>query len=143
MLYQLNGELPITVRTRAESDRARIAGALAREQFAEEGRELTHAGAQLMGLQAARLNDLYGRALAEKRYSVCERLIRLSAELFGLFGALRVQLNVTGETAAVAERDLPETSMTEDQLKNAWTTILLNAVKRVRERNGPIDPSVS
>jgi hypothetical protein len=117
--------------------------AQAREQFATEGRELTHAGAQLIGLQAARLNDLYARAIAEKRYSVCERIIRLSAELFGLFGAVRVQLNLSDERTPQADADLPETGMTEEQMQNAWASIVLTAVKRLREQRGPIDPSMS
>jgi aryl-alcohol dehydrogenase-like predicted oxidoreductase len=47
------------------------------------------------------------------------------------------------EPAQIAEKELPETGMTEEQMRNAWATIVLNAVKRLREQRGPIDPSVS
>lgn len=115
--------------------------AKAKERLELEGRELPKQGAQVLGLTWARLNDLYGRALADKRYTVCRQLIRDGAEIFGLVGAIKFQFVDPGaSTGAPAGGDtshLGESEYTTDQLERAWQELMTEAVTRYRAAGSP------
>lgn len=108
--------------------------ASARAGFEAEGRELTRKGVEVLGLTWQRSNDLYWRALAEKRYATCRMILRDQMEMFGLIGAIKVQLVDKG-TADGVEPDtshLPETEHTEEQLNRQWRELLVVGLARVR-----------
>lgn len=105
--------------------------ASAKRQFEAEGRELTKRGVEVLGLTWQRSNDLYWRALAEKRYATCRMILRDQMEMFGLVGAIKVQLVDKG-TAGDELDTLPETEHTEEQLNSQWRELLAVGLARVR-----------
>lgn len=85
--------------------------AKAKEQFEHSGRALSKDVATQFGVIMARLNDLYARALTEKRLSVAERLVRLHAELFAIAGSIRPSWIDAGDKPV---EDIPEVTRTEE-----------------------------
>lgn len=77
------GELDPPVSTRQVDYYIRTA----RQNFRDDGRELSNEAAEVLGVTWHRLNDLYRRALDDKRYAVCERLIGRIVDIFGLRAA--------------------------------------------------------
>jgi hypothetical protein len=107
----------------------------ARVKFELTGRELTKKGVEVLGMTWERSNDLYWRALNEKRYGTCRMILRDQMEMFGLIGAIKVQLVAPGEGSGAESPDtshLPETEHTEEQLASAWRELLSMGLARVR-----------
>jgi hypothetical protein len=103
--------------------------AKARAQLAHEGGVLAMRDAQkeALGLAWARINDLYGRALAKEKYTTCERLIRLTCDLFGVMGAIKFTLSLpTGDDAV----DLPVASQSPEAAAQELAAMLANARER-------------
>jgi hypothetical protein len=111
----------------------------ARERFELTGRELPKKAVEVLGLTYEMLHDLYWRALADKRYTVCRQLIRDQMEMFGLVGAIKVQLVGNDQPTGAAEPDtshLPETEHTAEQLAAEWSKLLQAGLARVRANPG-------
>jgi hypothetical protein len=120
-----------------------------RAVFETEGRELPKKGAEVAGLTWARSNDLYNRALSEKRYATCRMILRDQMEMFGLIGAIKFQLVPPGEASIGPEPDtthLPESQWTEEQLNRGLADLLQLGLVRVRGQavtSGGVLPGVA
>lgn len=102
--------------------------ARAKELYEQEGRQLAKEPASAFGVVMARLNTLYAHALAEKRFSTCERLIRLHAELFGIPGSIQPMWL---EPDAGATDDVPEVTTTEEQAEREMRALVDTAMRRL------------
>jgi hypothetical protein len=100
--------------------------------IAAEGRELSKKGELVLGTTFARINDLYARALADKKYHACARLIEISIRLFGLDKAVAVQLlpDVPNEGKATTAQKVA--AMTPESAFFALSEIASRALARAR-----------
>lgn len=64
----------------------------AKKLIAVEGRELSKQAEYVLGSQYARILDVYSRALADKKYHAALRAIEQISRLFGLEGAIKLQI---------------------------------------------------
>lgn len=106
-----------------------------REEFEREGRELPKRVAEVAALTWARSNDLYQKALVDKKYTTCRMILRDQMEMFGLIGAIKGQLVPLGDAAPVPDVDtthLPESQWTEEQLNRGMAELLNIGLLRIR-----------
>lgn len=111
----------------------------ARDKFEAEGRELSKKGVEVLGITWARSNDLYWRALAAERYATCRMILRDQMEMFGLIGAIKVQLVEPGTASGAGAPDtshLPETSMTVEQINAEYRALIEIGLLRARQNGG-------
>lgn len=104
-----------------------------RATFERDGRELTKKSAEVLGLTWLRSNDLYFKALDAGRYATCRMILRDQWELFGLIGAIKVQLVAPTDADATANAaNLPESEYTAEQLAHEWRALIEVGLQRVR-----------
>lgn len=106
--------------------------ARARKEFEITGRQLPKQAAEALGTLWERSNDLYWRALADKRYSACAKILRDQLELFGLVGAIKFQLVDAPAAGDVEPSNVPETEHTEAQLAAQLRELVALGIARVR-----------
>lgn len=95
----------------------------AKELLEKEGRQIPRQGNLILGIQMARIADLYSRALVAKQYNICAKLIAETNEMFGIRGAVRLHLTVDEEPkSGTTEEEIFTAEMTEEQAVNefAW-----------------------
>jgi hypothetical protein len=90
----------------------------ARERFESEGAQLPQQGKFILGMQMARISDLYFRALASKNYHVCARLIEEVNEMFGIRGAIVLRIT---EDEGKSDAELPMAAMTGAEAMDEFT----------------------
>lgn len=90
----------------------------AKIQLDEEGRAVPRQGDFILGVQMARINDLYARAYAAGKLTVCARLIEETNSMFGL-KTINLQLSTAAQSDSGAE--LPEAELTEEQFIDEFT----------------------
>jgi hypothetical protein len=92
-----------------------------------------------MGTQWARINMLFHAALKRERYHVCARLIEHTSTLFGLNGAVKLQL-LLGDAKAEPLDDRPVASQTEAGALYEMRALLQAAMRRARAGGNALDP---
>jgi hypothetical protein len=90
----------------------------ARERFESEGAQLPTQGKFILGMQMARISDLYFRALAKGNYHVCARLIEEVNEMFGIRGAIVLRIT---EDEGKSDAELPMATMTGAEAMDEFT----------------------
>jgi hypothetical protein len=113
--------------------------AIARKSLEKTGRKLPTMGEQIMGTQWARINMLFHAALKRERYHVCARLIEHTSTLFGLNGAVKLQL-LLGDAKAEPLDDRPVASQTEAGALYEMRALLQAAMRRARAGGNALDP---
>jgi hypothetical protein len=108
--------------------------AAAKERFEREGREMSKDTSTQFGVIMSRLNDLYARALKQEKWTVCERLIRLHADIFGIPGSIKPAWIDPGNDGAPGDastpKETPEVSATEDAAERELRELFDVAIRR-------------
>jgi hypothetical protein len=103
----------------------------ARQEFEKDGTTLSKSATAILGQTWARMNQLYARALHDKKYHVCVRVLELTTEIFGLKGAIKIQF-LTEPQPDADETPTPESNMTEQQLVDEWRRLARVALMRAK-----------
>lgn len=98
--------------------------ARAKAQLRVDAAALPKSGTYVLGLQWARINQLYNEALAAQRWYVCVKLIEIVNSMFGLNAAIRLQLNEDDSTPGSGPNHLPRHTMTATQARDALGTLM-------------------
>lgn len=135
------GDEPLPART------FRYYVAKAKQRLKNEGVQLLAPGQGdfIIGKNFARMDDVYQKALEEKRYEVCRKIIRDQLELCSLFGKITVSLSALDQQPDEEETDEDESAepgQAERTLEeNARETAALLNEARFRRGMKPLDLS--